>query len=173
MDTQESLLNRRSIRKYLKDPVPMETIRKIMTAATWAPSGGNGQPWRFYVATGAKRDELVQAMITSTGPDSPSAEAFEELMEHLEEEGRNTPGGISWYQMTEQTMNFGRLGSFRFYQAPVAIVVSKPKAGGSSMDIGSAVENLLVAAHAEGLGTCWLGMPLVFRDRIREVLGII
>lgn len=63
MDAHEALLNRRSIRKYLKDPVQPETIKKIMTAAIWAPSGSNTQPWRFYVATGAKRDQLVQAMI--------------------------------------------------------------------------------------------------------------
>jgi len=172
MDTQESILNRRSIRRYLEDPVPPETIRKIMTAAIWAPSGGNGQPWRFYVATGEKRDQLVHAMIESSGPDAPSVEAFEEMVLRLEEEGRSAPDGINWYQMNEQTMVFGRFGSIRFYQAPVAIVVAKPKAGGSSLDIGAAVENLLIAAQAEGLGTCWLGMPLMFRDKIREVLGI-
>ena len=172
MDTQESLLNRRSIRKYLKDPVPLETIREIMTVAIWAPSGGNSQPWRFYVATGDKRDQLVQAMIESTGPDAPSVEAFEEMVLRIEEEGRNAPDGISWYEMNEQTMNFARFGSIRFYQAPVAIVVAKPQTGGSSLDIGAAVENLLIAAQAEGLGTCWLGMPLMFKDKIREVLDI-
>ena len=172
MDTQESLLNRRSIRKYLKDPVPPETIEKIMTAAIWAPSGSNSQPWRFYVATGAKRDQLVQAMIESTGREAPSVEAFEEMVLRIEEEGRAAPNGVSWYQMNEQTMSFARFGSIRFYQAPVAIVVAKPKTGGSSLDIGAAVENLLIAAQSEGLGTCWLGMPLMFRDKIREILDI-
>ena len=172
MDTQEALLNRRSIRKYLKDPVPQETLRKIMTAAIWAPSGGNGQPWRFYVATGAKRDQLVQAMIDSTGPDAPSVEAFEEMVANLENEGKSTPKGVSWYQMNERTMQFARFGSIRFYEAPVAIVVAKPQGGGSSLDLGAAVENLLIAAQAEGLGTCWLGMPLMFRDKLREVLEI-
>jgi nitroreductase len=172
MDTQESLLNRRSIRRYLKDPVPPDTIKKIMTAAIWAPSGSNSQPWRFYVATGAKRDQLVQAMIESTGPQAPSVEAFEEMAQRIEEKGKTAPNGVSWYQMNEETMNFARFGSIRFYQAPVAIVVAKPKAGGSSLDIGAAVENLLIAAEGEGLGTCWLGMPLMFRDKIREVLAI-
>ncbi len=172
MDTQESLLNRRSIRRYLKDPVPIDTIRKIMAAAIWAPSGSNSQPWRFYVATGVKRDQLVQAMIESTGPQAPSLEAFEEMAQRIEEKGKTAPDGVSWYQMNEETMNFARFGSIRFYQAPVAIVVAKLKAGGSSLDIGAAVENLLIAAEGEGLGTCWLGMPLMFRDRIREVLAV-
>ena len=77
MDTQESLLNRRSIRKYLNKPVAPELVRKVMTAATWAPSGGNGQPWRFYVARGAKRDEFIRAMVAASGPDAPSIEAFD------------------------------------------------------------------------------------------------
>ena len=40
------------------------------------------------------------------------------------------------------------------------------------MSIGAAVQNILLAAHAEGLATCWLGMPLIYGDRIREVLNI-
>ncbi len=75
-------------------------------------------------------------------------------------------------KLGEDFQVFNRFGSIRFYQAPVAIVVAKSAAGGSSLDIGAAVENLLIAAQAEGLGTCWLGMPLMFRDKLREILGI-
>jgi len=62
MDAYDALMNRRSVRKYLKDPVPTEMVQKIMTAAIWAPSGSNTQPWRFYVATGAMRNALVQTV---------------------------------------------------------------------------------------------------------------
>ena len=177
MNTQESLLNRRSIRKYLKDPVATELIRKIMMAATWAPSGGNSQPWRFYVATGARRDEFIQAMIEAPGPDSPSIEAFDEKMIPAIEEGlkRAIEGTASESDLKELEEEFEKhndYGSFRFFQAPVAIVVTRPQAGGSVMDIGAAVENLLIAAQGEGLGTCWLGKPLRFSDTIKKVLGI-
>lgn len=174
MDAHEALLNRRSIRKYLKDPVQPETIKKIMTAAIWAPSGSNTQPWRFYVATGAKRDQLVQAMIDATGPEAPSVDAFDEMVERIEKEGRDALNGVSWYQMNEETMKFAHLGSIRFYQAPVAIVLAVPKqmAGSAHQSIGAAMENLLLAAHAEGLGTCWLGMPLMYKEKIMEVLNI-
>ena len=40
------------------------------------------------------------------------------------------------------------------------------------MDIGAAIENLLIAAQGQGLGTCWLGKPLRFSDTIRKALGI-
>jgi len=177
MDTRESLLSRRSIRKYLSKPVAPEVVKRIMTAATWAPSGGNGQPWRFYVAAGAKRDELVQAMIDAPGPGSPTVEGFNETMIPAIEEGirrvakGDAPAAVS-RKLDEDFQKHNDYGSFRFFQAPVAIVVARPRVGGSSMDIGAAVENLLIAAQGEGLGTCWLGKPLRFGDQIRKVLGI-
>jgi nitroreductase len=46
---QELVRKRRSIRKFRPDPVPDEYIEKILEAARWAMSGGNGQPWEFIV----------------------------------------------------------------------------------------------------------------------------
>jgi nitroreductase len=179
LDTHTTLLNRRSIRKYLKDEVSPELLEKIMTAAIWAPSGSNSQPWRFYVATGAKRDELIQAMIEATGPDAPSVEAYDEMVGGIEEEGLKMLGKADTSetglrQMGEEVQKFARFGSIRFYQAPVAIIVATPKSmsGSSHQSIGAAVQNILLAAHAEGLATCWLGMPLMYRDKIIEVLDI-
>jgi nitroreductase len=150
-----------------------------MTAAIWAPSSSNRQPWRFYVATGAKRDELIQAMIEATGPDAPSVEAYDEMVEHVMEEGlkrlgRGKSAETVLAEMGEQARQFARFGSVRFYQAPIVIAVATPKqmSGSSHQDIGAAVQNILLAAHAEGLGTCWVGMPLMYRDRITEALAI-
>lgn len=177
MDTHETLMNRRSIRKYTKDPVSQELIDKIMTAAIWAPSGGNAQPWRFYVATGDRRDKLVQVMAEAPGPDAPSIEAFDETTVPTVEEGlrlaaKGDASEDELKKLGEDFQKFNRFGSIRFYQTPVAIVVAKPKAGGSTLDIGAAVENLLIAAHGEGLGACWLGMPLMFKDKVREAFDI-
>jgi len=177
MDTQKALLSRRSIRKYLDKPVDMEVVKRIMTAATWAPSGGNSQPWRFYVATGAKRDEFIQAMAEAPGPDSPSIKAYDEEMVPAFEEGlrKAFAGKASEDELRDLGViseKHNDYGSFRFFQAPVAIVVARPAAGGSLMDIGAGVENLIIAAQGEGLGTCWLGKPLRFSDTIRKVLEI-
>jgi nitroreductase len=49
MEVMEAIRTRRSIRKYKPTPVPMEDIRLIVEAATWAPSGYNQQPWKFIV----------------------------------------------------------------------------------------------------------------------------
>lgn len=177
MNTYEVLLNRRSIRKYLTDPVPPELIKKLMTAAVWAPSGSNTQPWRFYVALGFKRDELLQALIEASGPDAPSVEEYEILVKQVEKIRLNLTEDTAetgLRRMSEEGGRFIRFGSLRFYQAPVIIIVAKPGniGGSSNLSIGAAVQNILLAAQAEGLGTCWLGMPLVHGDRIREILDI-
>ena len=62
-DNLEFLQSRRSIRRYRPDPVPPALIEQILTAATWAPSSHNRQPWRFAViAQAATRHKLAAAM---------------------------------------------------------------------------------------------------------------
>jgi len=174
MDTHEALLTRRSIRKYRNTPVPEELITKVMTAAIWAPSGGNSQPWRFYVASGDRRDALVRAMIDASGPDAPSPGEYDAMAKRIEEKGRNEGTDRGLMQMGDDGKALGFLGSLRFYDAPVVIAVTGKgqKKGSAGQSIGAAVENLLLAAHAEGLGACWLGIPLRFADRIADMLNI-
>ncbi|MBA3029706.1 MAG: hypothetical protein FP816_13000 [Desulfobacteraceae bacterium] len=178
METYDALLTRRSIRKYLKDPVPPDLINKIMMAPIWAPSGSNTQPWRFYVASGKKRDELIQAMIHASGPEAPSMDAYDQLVERVDQiraaMTENNTAEVGIRRTSEEGAKFIRYGSIRFYQAPVVIIVATPKqmGGSSHQSIGAAVQNILLAAHAEGLATCWLGMPMAFKDKIIQVLNI-
>ena len=56
MDTMEAIRKRRSIRKYTKEPVPAQTVKELLTAAMYAPSAGDAQPWQFVVVD--RRDLL-------------------------------------------------------------------------------------------------------------------
>src|SRR5205823_5090742 len=49
MDVFEVMSTARAIRRYRPDPVPDDVLRRCLEAATWSPSGGNSQPWRFVV----------------------------------------------------------------------------------------------------------------------------
>jgi len=51
MEVLEAIKTRRSIRRYKKDRVPKETLEKVLEAGSWAPSGGNIQPWKFIILT--------------------------------------------------------------------------------------------------------------------------
>jgi len=128
---------------------------------------------------GAKRDELIQALIEASGPNAPTIEVYDEMAERVGKTvsaglKQSDPAEVSLLKMGEEAVELVRFGSIRFYQAPVAIIAAAPKrmGGSSALSIGAAVQNLLLAAHAEGLATCWLGMPLRYKDEIIEVLGI-
>ena len=75
MDLSEAIKGRRSIRKFKTQPVPKETIEKILDLALWAPSGMNQQEWYFVVVRGEKKEALLKLF----------AAAFETVKAHQRE----------------------------------------------------------------------------------------
>ncbi|MHB0886365.1 MAG: nitroreductase family protein [Bacillota bacterium] len=157
MDFYEVIARRRSIRKFKKDkPVPRELIDKLLDAAIKSPSACNRQPWHFIVLDGAKKDELVQA--------------FTEEVRRLRKAGEDTGSALA----TARAMA----------QAPVAVFVYDPlwrpgdDRGGrariryltDSQSVGAAIQNLLLAATAEGLGSLWIGDTFVAEEIIGRLL---
>ncbi|MEM7271116.1 MAG: nitroreductase family protein, partial [Pseudomonadota bacterium] len=67
MDVREALMTRHSCRRFKSDPVPMETVRRILEAAGKAPSGHNTQPWKVYVVTGDTRERISQKALEIAG----------------------------------------------------------------------------------------------------------
>jgi len=155
---------RRSIRRYKPDPVPPETLERVLTAARWAPSAHNRQPWRFAILTPfAWKDRLARAMgdrlRRDRMADGDPAEAIEQ----------------------DVARSYARITG-----APVVIVVALDM---SDMDryrddrqraehtmavqsTAMAIQNLLLAAHAEGLGACWMCAPLFCPDAVTEALAL-
>jgi nitroreductase len=149
------LAARRSIRKFKSDPVSREVLERLLSAAVEAPSGKNRQNWRFYVLTGKKRDEYVLL----------SQKSWLGIKDLLEK--RLKP---SLYQFTERF--FYTLGD-----APVVILCyshndAEERYLTSVGSVYMAVENLNLAAVAEGLGTCTMGAPLEIRDEVDAFLGV-
>ena len=143
MQTLEAIAQRRSIRKFKDTPVSDEQIREILHAATLAPSGKNGQPWRFIVVRGEKRAGMIDAMRAG--------------MAKHEARGENT-GSAKW---TVQIME----------QAPVTIFIFNPEGMHPWMtrsidqafwdlvniqSVGAAIQNMCLAALDMGLGSLWI-----------------
>lgn len=154
-DFYKLLETRRSIRKYKKDPVPKSVIEKILAAGMQAPSGKNRQNWRFFVATGNKRDEYLKY----------SQKSWLGIKDVLQK--RLKP---SLYEFTERF--FYTLGD-----APVVIFCysHNDKSERYHTSIGSvymAVENMNLACFVEGLGCCTMGAPLEIKDEVDQFLGV-
>ncbi|HWP96962.1 MAG TPA: nitroreductase family protein [Syntrophomonadaceae bacterium] len=154
MELYQAIKNRRSIRKYKGDPVPKPLIEKILDAANWAPSGMNEQPWEYIIVAGSKLDEVkgvTQEVINAILPPKDQRNEQQKMSAH-------------W---------FSTLGG-----APVAILQlakreEDPIRKKMTLEgLGASFQNLLLAAYAEGLGTCWMTGPLMKADRLQEVLGV-
>lgn len=140
--------SRRSVRRYRPDPIPEETLNRIIEAGLWAPSACNEQSWHFTVVTNR---ELIDRM------SAVSKEAMLRLPNEM------------FVRMAENP-------DFHvFYHAPVVVVVSGRRDAVSPLvDCSAAIENMILAAASLGIGSCWIGLVRGFLAVPQEVakLGI-
>ncbi len=166
MNAVEAIRGRKSIRAFLPRPVPRDVIAQILEISRWAPSARNRQQWRVTVATGETCRSLAARLVEcmrEREPDSPgSSDSSSSPL--------TTDLGQQAELLGQSLWEFVVLGSYGFYGAPAVVVVSHPGSGGN--DISQFVTTMLVAAHSQGLGTCWLGYPLSHADLIRQALDI-
>ncbi len=188
MDVIQAIKERKSIRAFKPDPVPLDLLKKIIEQALRAPSWANTQPWEFAVATGAKLKAIQDAFVKrGMGPmqNSPSEVArpgdFPEpyisrikSMQEKENRGRTT-------QMKPEEMEARMMNNFRHYGATTCIYLLVGKnfvyqAKGvntwAMYDCGAAVQNIMLLATNYGLGTIAQAMAVVYPDIIRKELGI-
>ena len=157
MELRRAITERRSIRKFRPEPVPRSLIETILELAMWAPSGMNQQNWYFVVVRGEKLDRLREI----------SKRAFDEhLAESLMKVFAHKP------HVCEVTRGF-------FYTLGDASVVVLAYRGSTvegeatdTQSVAAAIQNLLLAAHACGLGGCWMTGPLCLENEINELVGV-
>ena len=162
-DVFDAIRQRRSVRKYLARPVPQEAIEEVLAAAGWAPSAHNVQPWRFIVLadTSVKR-RLAEAMAESWAAD-------------MAKDGLNIEAEKFKFRVE------------RFANAPVLILACLTMDGMDSFSdekrqkcerdlamqsLAAALQNMLLAAHAKGLGACWFCAPGFCKETVRKMLEI-
>ncbi|MDA4108425.1 nitroreductase [Mycolicibacterium holsaticum] len=71
MDVYQAVRTRRAVRGFTDRPVPRETLERVLTAAAWAPSGSNMQPWRVFVVTGAPLAQLKKLAVERVAAGDP------------------------------------------------------------------------------------------------------
>lgn len=152
MDLYTAIHERRDIERFAEACPPRETIERLIEAATWAPNHHRTEPWRFHVLAGAGREEMADAVgawLTANGAgEGPPRSARSKLM-----------------------------------RAPVSVVVVQVGApGGAAVDSDRdredyaacfcAIQNLLLAAHAEGLAAHLSTGALTTYQGARSYLGL-
>lgn len=161
MDLHEAMYSLRAMRRLKTDPVPEELIWKVLDAAIRAPSGGNRQPWNFIVVTDAEKKRKIgewyldgwnavygaaQGAMQAEGDQARTLRSADHLANHLAE-------------------------------APVFIIPTVRASGvaavsGMGSSIFPAVQNLMLAARAEGLGTTLTTLHKAHEAEVKELLGV-
>ena len=141
MDLNVAITGRRAVREYTAQPVDEKLIRALIDAAVQAPSAVNQQPWTFTVV----RDQGVLDRISREAKSHMLATVpANSLSDHLRP------------HLVDPDFHI-------FYHAPVLILISASAPGpGIVQDSALAAENLMLAAHAAGLGSCWIGFEQSF-----------
>jgi coenzyme F420-0:L-glutamate ligase/coenzyme F420-1:gamma-L-glutamate ligase len=157
--------NRRSIKEYSSKEVSKKVLFRILESGRWAPSAHNAQPWRFILI----RDSALKQKLA------------EDMASRWDEDLRKS--GI----LREHRESLIKASVERFGNAPVVIVAcltmedmdeypddrrKKIEYVMAVQSIAAAIENVLLTAHGEGLGSCWFCAPLFCPDVVRKTLKI-
>jgi len=157
MEVLEAIRKRRAIRSFQDRPVDRAVLSTLIAAATQAPSAMNLQPWGFLVVQGkeaVKRlsDAAKAHLLRTIDPASAVAKYRDELANPAFE---------------------------LFYGAPALVVICAKGAGMTGMiqpneDCCLAAQDLMLAALAQGLGSCWIGFsrPWLNQPAAKRELGV-
>ncbi len=156
---------RRSIRSFAPDPVPRETIGRLLEIACQAPSAHNRQPWRFVVlGRGEARVRLLEALgrrfLAAMEADGIARPEAERRLERSQQRLRDA----SWLVvlcLTTREMDVYPDDERSQAEHTMAVQSAALAAG-----------HLLLAAQAEGLASCWMCAPLFAPDTVRGELGL-
>jgi nitroreductase len=153
MNVYEALRGRRSIGRVKDTPVATEVIEQILEAGNWAPSHHATEPWRFFVMIEDGRNILADAYADI------AVESSQESSEELEAFRAKHRG--------------------KAFRAPVIIAVSVQPSTEKHVNrmeefaaAHSAVQNMLLAAHALGLGSIWRSGEPMYHPRMKQAFGL-
>jgi F420 biosynthesis protein FbiB-like protein len=156
---------RRSIRSFATDPVPRESIARLLEIACQAPSAHNRQPWRFVVLErGEPRGRLLESLgrrfLAAMEADGVARPEAEMRLERSQQRLRDAPWLVVLCLTTREMDVYP--DAERSRAEHTMAVQSAALAGG----------HLLLAAHAMGLASCWMCAPLFAPETIRAELGL-
>lgn len=183
MDVLQAIQERRSIRAFKPDPVPKETIDKILEISQRSPSGTNTQPWHVHVCTGSVKQAITDdVMAMAMGGQGKSYEAHDYYPATWKDVHRDRRRGVGWslYGLLgiekgdrEASARQG-LRNFKFFDAPVGLFVTTDSylARGNWADVGMYIQTIMLAAKGFGLETCPQAAWIPYQEPIFKHLGI-
>lgn len=161
----KAILSRRSIRRYQPDLIPDEIIESLLTAAIWAPSAHNRQPWRFAVVRDTERKiSLARAMGARLWHDLEADGVPEAVIE--------ADTARSYSRMTSAPLLIALCLSMADMDQYPDEKRGRAEYLMAAQSTAMAGQNLLLAAHDLGLGACWMCAPLFCPEIVKMELEL-
>jgi len=174
MGIYEAMRTLRAVRRHRSDPIPDGVLRRVFEAATWAPTGGNRQPWRIIAVKDATRRGRLGELYAERW--KVFAKGYRAQLAHLAEPARS--------RMERNLAAADHLGAHLGDSPVIAVVCCDPTqmaitdarlgrvtvVGGAS--VYPAVQNLLLACRAEGLGCVLTTLLCECEPQVRALLAI-
>lgn len=150
-ETIETIMKRRSVRKYAAQPIPKEIVKVLIDAGNAAPSGCNAQNWRFVVVEDADfRNELAASALPK----------YKKWME-------NAPPAF-----VERRKEIDAVSRDPIYYDAPCLIFAIGSGMTSDFDTPMVCQNIMVAARSLGIGSCWVffGMLPLADPKVRDKL---
>jgi len=160
-----TLYTRRSIRQYSDQSVPRSLLERLLTAAIWAPNAHNRQSWRFVAVTErSSRQQLADSMaqrwehdLLADGLDSQKVRAqIERSRARIMGAGALVVGCLTMADMDHYSDDYRQRLEWQMAVQSTSLALGQ----------------LLLAAHHEGLGACWMCAPIFVSDIVQDVLAL-
>lgn len=181
MEVLNCIETRQSIRAFKPDPIPEDVLKKILHAASFSPSYTNTQPWEVAVVSGKRKNALAEILLKLArekapgNSDIPRPAGWPAVIDaRSREHGARRLAALGIARDDEEGREKLRLGNFAFYGAPTAVFLfmDGSLAGWSIFDMGLFAQNLILAAHSFGVGTCLQASVTSYAGEIKKFLGV-
>lgn len=152
----KAISSRRSVRKYKPDEIPIEKLYKVIESANWAPSDGNSQPWHFYVLNNEYVEKVCEVFYAEAKEHIPKASYIPDDQKEAHLIYAKNLGGAPTHIVVS-------------YRVKTEGIVQKEE---GLMAASAVIQNLMLAAWAEALGTVWVAGNICHSEDIRKMLNI-
>lgn len=165
-ELERILRQRRSVRRFKDTPIPSELIRRIVEAGTWAPSAGNRQHWEFTVVASEKIRQQMTEVVRERWACILDSDTAGSVVGKIKEYS----GNFDWFSLAPVVI----VVSARSPDAFLSHLLGDPAVdvAGSKTSAAMAAQNLMLAAHVCGLGTCCLTGPLAAQEELKHTVGL-
>jgi nitroreductase len=165
VNVHEAVCSRRSVRGFLGRPVPAALLTRVLSAALRAPSGGNLQPWRLYLLSGSRLEDLksrVRQRIAAGDSGDPlpvqpyPADLPAIYAQRLADAGGRRYGAVGIAREDKEGRARIRAGNWECFGAPAALFcyLDEQMLPPQWMDAGIFLQSVMLLLRAEGLDSC-------------------